>query len=105
MLASCSDSRVEETRSIGKNFYGIAVSKDVKSATDFETIARDKCGSRDFCKVAFWYGTASLPNATPMTEEQAAQQVALYDWNKTTGFNRFLVNCKTFPGTASDKCF
>lgn len=104
-VAKLSASRVIETRDIGKNFYGVSVSREAKTASDFETIARSKCGSSEICKVGFWYDVADMPKNIPMTEKQVSAQVAQYEWVKLTGFNRTLVKCSEFPGTPSDKCF
>jgi hypothetical protein len=63
------------------------------------------CAGKTHCMVNFWIDAAMTPRSLPMSEAQAAAQVAGYRLNTTNGLSSWGWRCAIFPETPSGQCF
>jgi hypothetical protein len=102
--ASASEANpVVASRDIARDFTALQVRSDT-DASAFPTIARDLCGSRDFCKVAVWTEAETTARGFPMSDRELAAMAFQYSINRNTGFEQAMWNCERFPQTDPNAC-
>ena len=55
---------------------------------------RTICGSRKLCAVMFWTEKEFVPLQEPITDVESRRQVAQYNKNIDTGYERLLLHCR-----------
>jgi len=61
------------------------------------------CRKDEWCGLHFWSNSSLIPNHLPMSDLQAASEVANYTQNPDTGFVQFVWNCRVHNDPLS--CF
>jgi len=58
-----------------------------------ESRLRQLCEKKggDFCQLMVWVDPASVPRALPMSDAQMRAQIAQYNRNRNTGYDRFIL--------------
>ncbi len=95
--------RPTATRDLARDFTALAVAPDADPAA-METLAKDTCGSRDFCKVSIWTDESTMPRGFPMTDREVAATAFAYSLNRTNGFEQAMWDCARFPQGDSGAC-
>ena len=68
-----------------------------------KAVASSACGSR-FCKLLIWEDSVAPARSLPLTEEQAASQLASYSHNPNTGSESLIIRGKEVPmGSCSNR--
>jgi len=60
------------------------------------------CGTATVCRVNFWSDSRMAPTQLPLSDQQAAAQVASWSRNLNTGHNELRIACRIRPG---ENCF
>jgi hypothetical protein len=58
-----------------------------------DVIAR-LCRKGEWCGLQFWSDSSLIPNHLPLSDDQAASEVANYTQNPDSGFAQFVWNCR-----------
>ncbi|WOK37140.1 cell wall hydrolase [Sphingomonas sp. C3-2] len=70
----------------------------------FESLARETCGTRSYCKFMGWTDSAQVPGALPLTNEAMAAMSFSYLRDEKTGFEKALWNCAQFKRAEPGQC-
>ena len=90
-------------REINPNIFSIAVTP-ASPPESLLTLAKETCGSRDWCQVHVWDEVASAARGFPLTDPEVAAQRFSYSVNRATGHDRGLWDCQRYPATPAESC-
>jgi hypothetical protein len=60
----------------------------------YDEVIRRLCRKDEWCGLQFWSDSSLIPDHLPMSDLQAASEVANYTQNPDTGFVQFVWNCR-----------
>lgn len=67
-------------------------------------IAREYCGSRNFCKIMGWTDPAFIPHGFPMTDREVEAMAFSYSLNRDTGLDQALWDCRGDSKRPKSEC-
>lgn len=76
-----------------------------KNKAYIEHVAKGMCLNKTHCYVGIWENGKNAAARLPMTDAQVRSQLAQYDYNRQTGRDRLLWNCKMFKDAPKNECF
>ena len=66
--------------------------------------AKDRCGAAAFCKVLGWTDPTKVAKALPMLDGEAEAVTFSYTFNRATGYEQTLWDCRVFPQADRAQC-
>jgi hypothetical protein len=82
----------------------VVMAETVRDLAEYQAAGEQLCRDRRPCSVGFWTDAALVPKALPLTPEQAAGQMAMYQVDGQTGAGAWRWRCSRFDDAAPNEC-